>query len=146
MCLCQCMACCCCCSSSSAFSKADVSFITAVWQRWAEWTSVCHPLMGPGSLQGVHSTSERVAFSPCFRQRRKTPIMLPRAFSPLFNFTSRPSQGCELDQAPMDKFHVWLNGWELTKPWQDLTRCQFWSCPTCQLQYTVQKGSHLIHF
>lgn len=83
MCLCQCMACCCSptSSSSSAFSKADVSFITGVWQRWAKWTSVCHPLMGLGSLQGVHNTSERVAFSLCLPQRRKRPITLPYTFS-----------------------------------------------------------------
>lgn len=60
MCLCQCTACCCSPSSSAAFSKADVSFITAAWQRWAERTSVCHPLMGLGSLQGVHNISESV--------------------------------------------------------------------------------------
>lgn len=67
MCLCQCTACSCSPTSSTfcAFSKADVSFITGVWQRWVEWTSVCHFLMGLGSLQGVHNTPRhhRVAFS-----------------------------------------------------------------------------------
>lgn len=72
------------------FSEADVSFITGVWQRRAERTSVCHPLMGLGSLQGVHNTSERVAFSFCLPQRRKRPITLPPRFQSTvqFHFTS----------------------------------------------------------
>lgn len=94
MCLCRCIACCCSStttsSSSSAFSKADVPFITGVWQHWAEWTSVCHPLMGLGSLQGVHNTSERVAFSFCLPRRRKRPITLPSHVQSTvqFHFTS----------------------------------------------------------
>lgn len=94
MCLCQCMSWCCSPSpspsSSSAFSKADVSFITRVWQRWAEWTSVCHPLMGLGSLQGVHNTSERVALCLCLPQlEEKTNNTTSRIQSTVqFHFTS----------------------------------------------------------
>lgn len=101
----------CCCSSSSAFSEADVSFITAGWQCWAGWTSVCHLLMGPGSLQGVQRASE-------WPSPWKTPIMLPAAFSPLFNSTPRPRQAANWIR------HRWTNstsGW-IDGNWANLGR------------------------
>lgn len=72
--------------------------------------------MGLGSLQGVHNASERVAFSFCLPRQRKRPITQACAFRPPFNFTSCLHQCRELDQAPMDKFHVQLTWWKLTKP------------------------------
>ena len=143
MCLCQSMACCC--SASSSSSSSSSAFF------WG-WCVFHYQGLTALSRVDVCLSPSNGAWQPtrCAQHLResgllllsasaegKRPITLPHAFSPLFNFTSRPRQCRELDQAPMDKFHVQLTWWKLTKPCQDLTPCWLWSGSSCQLQYTV---------
>lgn len=117
-------------SPSLAFSRPDVSFITeeltalsredvglspsnGAWQS-TRWTQQ----LGD---DGLRSSSSSFFFSPLSLFRRKGKdqyLSLCCAFASTVQF----HRG-ELNQAPVDKFHVRSTWWELTNPAQDQIRC-----------------------